>query len=226
MKTVNMARREGGCGEAKRDGLSLVACEYCDAVYRRTELVPGCCAECLRCGGRLYRQARLDHAHQLPLSLAALLLFLIANANPIVLMSLRGTRVEATLWDAVQALYMDGMAPVAALVGVTTILFPLAELLLLIYLRLALVRRRIPRGFARVLRCIQWVRPWGMIEVFMVGVLVTVVKLSVMAEVLPGVALWAFGLLVFLLALLLSFDLPTLWRQLERARAMEQGLRE
>jgi paraquat-inducible protein A len=60
-----------------------------------------------------------------------------------------------------------------------------------------------------------------MIEVFMIGVLVTVVKLSTMAQVLPGVALWSFGALVVVLAAMLSFDprdFGTTWSRRRRQR--------
>jgi paraquat-inducible protein A len=67
----------------------------------------------------------------------------------------------------------------------------------------------------RIVRGIRQTRPWGMIEVFMIGVLVTVVKLSTMAQVLPGVALWSFGALVVVLAAMLSFDPRDLWHYLE-----------
>jgi paraquat-inducible protein A len=66
------------------------------------------------------------------------------------------------------------------------------------------------------MRAIEFCRPWGMIEVFMLGVLVSLVKLSAMANVLPGVALWAFGALTMLLALVLSYDLRNLWIVIDR----------
>lgn len=49
----------------------------------------------------------------------------------------------------------------------------------------------------------------------MIGVLVTLVKLSTMARVLPGIALWSFSALVIVLAAMLSFDPRDLWRYLE-----------
>jgi paraquat-inducible protein A len=52
-----------------------------------------------------------------------------------------------------------------------------------------------------------------MIEVFMLGVLVALVKLSHLAHVLPGIALWAFGALTVLLAAILTLDLRTLWNR-------------
>lgn len=193
----------------------LVACEYCDAVYERTPISPGERALCLRCGGELYRESRRHYHRLLPLVLTALILFLISNAYPIVEMDLKGVRTQTTLLGAVQALYADQMALVAALVFATTILFPLSELLMMIYLLVPMAQHRMPAGFDRIVRGIRQTRPWGMIEVFMIGVLVTLVKLSTMARVLPGIALWSFAALVIVLAAMLSFDPRDLWRHLE-----------
>jgi len=195
----------------------LIACHHCDAVYRRTALGPGERASCLRCGGQLYRDSSKAYRRQLPLTLTALILFAISNAYPIVAMDLQGVRTETTLWGAVQALYADQQALVAFAVFATTILFPLTELLMMCYLLVPMTQHRMPAGFERIVRGICQTRPWGMIEVFMIGVLVTLVKLSTMAEVLPGVALWSFGALVVVLATLLSFDPRDLWQNLEEA---------
>lgn len=170
---------------------------------------------CLRCGGQLYRENNRAYRRLLPLLLGALILFLLSNAYPIVEMDLKGVHSQTTLLDSVQALYADNMALIAILVFITTILFPLVEMLMLLYLLIHMARRRIPANFARVVRCIQLTRPWGMIEVFMVGVLVTVAKLSAMAEVLPGIALWSFATLVVVLAVLMAFDPRELWQHLE-----------
>ncbi|MDF3838392.1 paraquat-inducible protein A [Cupriavidus basilensis] len=194
----------------------LVACEYCDAVYQRTELADGERALCLRCGGQLYRESTRAYTRLLPLVVTALILFLVSNAYPIVEMDLKGVRTETTLWGAVQALNADHMALVAMLVFGTTILFPLCEMLMMLYLLVPMARRRMPPGFERIVRGIRQTRPWGMIEVFMIGVLVTLVKLSTMAQVLPGIALWSFGALVVVLAAMLSFDPRDLWQYLEK----------
>lgn len=193
----------------------LVACEYCDAVYHRAHLEAGERAVCLRCGGELYRESRSAYRRLLPLVLTALILFLISNTYPIVEMDLKGVRTETTLLGAVAALYDDNMSLVAVLVFATTVLFPLAEMLMMCYLLVPMARRRMPAGFDRIVRGIRQTRPWGMIEVFMIGVLVTLVKLSTMARVLPGVALWSFGALVIVLAAMLAFDPRDLWDYLE-----------
>jgi len=201
----------------------LVACEYCDAVYQRAPLAPGERALCLRCGGQLYRESARTYRHLLPLVITALILFLISNAFPIVEMDLKGVRTQTTLLGAVQALYADHMSLVAALVFATTILFPLSELLMMVYLLVPMSGHRMPAGFDRIVRGIRQTRPWGMIEVFMIGVLVTLVKLSSMAQVLPGIALWSFGALVVVLAAMLSFDPRDLWHYLESPQAAEDA---
>ncbi|AZG12377.1 paraquat-inducible protein A [Cupriavidus pauculus] len=199
----------------------LVACEYCDALYERTALAPGERATCLRCGGMLYRESTRAYRRLLPLVVTALILFLVSNTYPIVEMDLKGVRTETTLWGAVMALHADQMTLVALLVFGTTILFPLSEMLMMCYLLVPMARHRMPAGFERIVRGIRQTRPWGMIEVFMIGVLVTVVKLSTMAQVIPGVALWSFGALVVVLAAMLSFDPRDLWHYLEPPGADE-----
>lgn len=193
----------------------LVACEHCDALHTRVALTPDERATCLRCGGALYRDSLRAYRRLLPLVVTALILLLISNAYPIVAMDLKGSHMETTLWSAVQALYAGDMALVAIVVFATTILFPLAELLMMCYLLVPMAQRRKPPGFDRIVRGILQTRPWGMIEVFMIGVLVTVVKLSTIAQVLPGVALWSFGALVVVLAAILCFDPRELWHHLD-----------
>ncbi len=200
----------------------LVACEYCDAVYRRMVLGPGERAQCLRCGGELYHESRRAYRRLLPLVLTALILFVVSNAYPIVEMDLQGVRTQTTLWGAVQALHADNMTLVALLVFATTIVFPLTEMLMMAYLLVPLMRGTVPPGFERIMRGIRQTRPWGMLEVFMMGVLVTLVKLSTMAQVLPGVALWSFGALVIVLATMLTYDPRDLWRHAERRQEAGQ----
>lgn len=200
----------------------LVACEYCDAVYRRLVLAAGERAQCLRCGGELYHESRRAYRRLLPLVLTALILFIVSNAYPIVEMDLQGVRTRTTLWGAVQALQADNMTLVALLVFATTIVFPLAEMLMMAYLLVPLARGSVPPGFERIMRGIRQTRPWGMLEVFMMGVLVTLVKLSTMAQVLPGIALWSFGALVIVLATMLTYDPRDLWRHAERRQEAGQ----
>lgn len=193
---------------------SLGACPECDALYRRRPLSRGETALCARCGAKLYSLSRLTPDQMLGLVTGALLVYLIANSYPIVNLKVQGLTNSATLFGSIIALWREGKEPMAVLVFATTQLFPLLDLLATLALLSAAVRykaRRRPGWFAPLLRFVLHLRPWGMVEVFMLGVLVALVKLSHLAHVLPGVALWAFGALTVLLAAILTFDLRSLW---------------
>jgi paraquat-inducible protein A len=196
----------------------LTVCDECDSVYRKLVLRPGESAICLRCGARLGRGASpAQRARQLPLTLAGLVVFAIANFCPIVTMEIQGVSNATTLWQAVVALYRQDMLPIAGAVFCTAMLFPFALLLAQFALLWPRGLSRHPAAFARLSRILASVRPWVMIEVLLLGILVAVVKLSHMADVEPGPALWAYAALTALLACVLSIDAHEHWARQEQA---------
>lgn len=205
-----------------REVPDLIACEGCDALYRKVELRRGEIAHCPRCGTELDRDDGRQRERILPLTVASLIMFFIANCFPIVEIELQGLRSQTTLFGAVLSLSAEGMSLVAMLVLATTILFPLLQLLFLLYLLLTLRSAQSPPGFRWLVHAMQNLRPWGMVEVFLLGVLVAVVKLSNMATVIPGVALWAFGVLTVLLTAVVSFNPRRFW-QMAFADGGQQG---
>ena len=190
---------------------NVIACEGCDALYSRPGLQRGEIARCPRCGSELDRHTGRQHERILPLTIASLALFAIANIFPIVEIEVRGVSSNTTLLGAVIALASEGRALVAVIVLATTILFPLLQLTVLFYLLMPARNQGPPAGFDWLVRSIQSLRPWGMIEVFLLGVLVAIVKLSSMAVIVPGPALFAFVGLTLLLTAVLSFDPRMLW---------------
>ena len=87
------------------------------------------------------------------------------------------------------------------------------------YLLLPLKFRRVAPGYTFLLRMMRMMKPWGMIEVFMLGVLVSLVKLTSSFKVIPGVALWSFGVLTLLLAAAAaSFSSRDVWARLDSIR--------
>lgn len=207
---LRCARGPGLMSAVVEDGVS--ACPECDALYVRHTLPPGMRARCVRCGTTLYRTPRRRSDQMLPVVVAALITFVIANTYPIVTLRAQGLVNEATLLASIAALWREGQEPMAALVFATTWVFPLFDLLSMLVLLLLYRRAVRPPLYARLLRLLQAFRPWGMIEVLMLGVMVSLIKLSKMADVVPGAALWAFIALTVLLAVILSYDLRVLWQ--------------
>jgi paraquat-inducible protein A len=191
--------------------MNVVICECCDAVYERAPLAPRQRARCERCGAVLYADRRLDVDAMLALTVSALLVLIVANAYPIVGMEIQGTEREVSLLGTVLVTADTGVAFVALLAALTVFLFPLIQLLLLLHLLIAVRIGHAVPGFVPVMHALRAMRPWSMVEVFMLGVLVSVVKLTSLATITPGLGIWGFALLTVLLTLLNSFHLEDLW---------------
>jgi paraquat-inducible protein A len=200
----------------------LIACHECDLLQRETVLTGGATARCRRCGATLYRSAPASVDQALAFTLAAIVLFAVANSFPVVGLSVNGTLVETTMFGAARVLYNDGVWPLAGLVFVTTLLMPLLDMAAVTYVLLPLRSGHIPRRPDIVLRVLHRVTPWGMIEVLILGMLVALVKLAHIASVVPGIALWAFGAVMLLLAAAAStFDPHDIWARIDRARSVQ-----
>lgn len=193
------------------DASSLVICEHCDAVYRRRSLACGEHALCRRCGAVLYRHQRLGINSVLALSVTGLIVMLIANLSPIFTIAVNGVTSTTTLWGAIIAAWHEHVKLVAALAAVALFVAPLFQLSMLAW-ACAFVRvGRRPPGLIQVVRSLQWLRPWSMIEVLMLGILVAVVKLQSVFTVTTDVGLWAFAVLMVLVTLVASWDTRRLW---------------
>ena len=193
---------------------ALTACHECDLLQREPVLPSGGMACCPRCNAVLFRHTPDGLDRGLAFTVGALILFVVANVFPIVGLEVQGNLHAVSLIGAVDIIWDEGMIGVASLVFLTTILIPALELSLMIYVLLPLKFGQTPQGLAPILRVLQTVRPWSMTQVFMLGVLVSLVKLAHLAHVVPGIALWSFGGLILLLtASVSSFNMHDLWNQ-------------
>jgi len=153
------------------------------------------------------------------LSLAAGILFLLANSSPIVAIEAAGARASTSLLGAVLVLLDRGVVGVAVILLVTTFAAPAVELILLAYAASALTLGRRWPGLPLCLRWLGLLHPWAMIEVFMLGVLVSLVKLAGLAHVIPGIGLWSLcGLIVVTTAAHAAFDTHDYWQRLVQFR--------
>jgi paraquat-inducible protein A len=85
----------------------------------------------------------------------------------------------------------------------------------MLYVLVPLKLNRVPRNLALVYRFIRSLQPWGMMEVFMLGILVSYVKLAKMAKIIPGLAIYSFVVLIFVLAgAAASLDPRIVWDRL------------
>jgi paraquat-inducible protein A len=136
----------------------------------------------------------------LALTLAGLVLFAIANSFPFLSFEMQGQTTETTLSTGVGSLFDQGKWEVALVVLFTSILAPGLQLTLLLTVLVPVKAGYFAPWLAQLFRLFRHLMPWGMMDVFLIGILVSVVKLTEMATIVPGVSLFAFVVLIFVLA--------------------------
>ncbi len=196
----------------------LIACHECDLVHALGAIPTGGAAHCARCGATLYRPKSDSINRTLALTLTGLVLYVIANTHSFLGFQIGAQVRETTLGTGIYQLYQQEMQTIATLVLITVVIVPAIHLLCMLYILLPLHFNRVPNHLARVLRVVIFLKPWGMMEVFLLGILVSVVKLVKMATIIPGVALFAFLALIFVLAaMMVTLDEHQIWERLEGA---------
>ncbi|MBA1202601.1 paraquat-inducible protein A [Pseudomonas capeferrum] len=175
----------------------VVVCHECDLLMRKPELSKGEKAHCPRCGYELYTQRHNVVGRSLALVLTALLLYIPANFLPIMQLHLLGQTSNDTVWSGVLGLYNADMHSIAVVVFLCSMAIPLLKLLCQLVVLLS-IRLDVNRSFGLLsYRIYHHLRDWGMLEVYLMGVLVAIVKLVDMAEVTLGLGLFCFiGLLL------------------------------
>ncbi len=126
-----------------------------------------------------------------------------------------GRAASTTVLGGVETLWQDGQEIVAVLVFFTVVLAPALQIGLMLAIVLGALRASAPRWVGTLLRHHPTTGTWSMIEVMMLGVLIALVKIADYATVIPGVALFVLGALVFVLAAMqASFDPREVWEKI------------
>lgn len=190
---------------------SLLICEHCDTVYRRRPLARGDVARCARCHAVLERHQRIGLNAMLALVATVMVVFVQANLWPIITLSLNGEQIHTRLWGIIAMMWQEHSQVVAVLAAGTLFFFPLCKMLalgwLLIYARLG---RRAP-GFRQVMVLLHYIGPWTMSEVFVLGVLVSIVKANLYFDVTPDAGVFAYAALALLITVFAGIDVRQLW---------------
>jgi len=199
---------------------TVIACPDCDLLNRLPAEATTVTLLCGRCGAVLARHKPDSIERSLALTLTALILFIVSNSFPFLAMKTGGFVQETTLLTGIRELWKQDMQGLSCLVLLTCVLVPGLQMIGLLYILAPLQWGRRPAAHAaRVFRLVQEVAPWGMMEVFMMGILVALVKLGHMATIVPGVSVFSFGGLIFVMAAAFStLDPPLLWQRLDLRR--------
>ena len=194
----------------------FIACHECDLIHKLPDIPDGGAARCLRCDATLYRPRKDSLNRTLALTIAGIILFVIANTFPFIGFNIQAQIRETTLATGIYELYQQNMGIIATLVLITVVVIPLVSLCSLLYILVPLQRNRVPKFLAPVFRLYLFLKPWGMMEIFMLGILVSGFKLIKMASIIPGLSLFAFSILILVLSTIVTtLDEHIIWEKID-----------
>jgi paraquat-inducible protein A len=195
----------------------LVGCHECDLLMLKPALAMGERANCPRCGYELFRHNHKVVKRSLALVISALLLFIPACFFPIMQINVLGQTSLDTVWSGVLSLYEAGgiLQSIAVVVFLSSMVIPFLKLMIQ-FLVLLSISLDIGRAYGLYLyRIYHQMQEWGMLEVYLMGILVSIVKLIDIAKPSLGVGLFCFiSLLLVQVWLEVTMEPHQIWEEL------------
>jgi len=199
--------------------INFDACPECDVLLNRSAPNFGENAHCPRCGYLLQRPRKQSIEKTLALSIAGLVLLIPANLMPLIGIKILGNTNDGTLWSGVVMLMNEKMWGVALLVFLSSILFPLVNIILSLLISAHLHFNKANQYLAGWMRWLQHLEEWAMLEVYMLGIIVACVKLSSLADLKFGLGLFAYAALLIITVMLSSnLDRVLFWQHIRQAQ--------
>jgi len=194
---------------------SYLSCHECDTISRVTDPHREGRFKCPNCKNLLYKNRAGMVEKVFAYNLAALILFAVTNYFPFLSFHVVGNTSHANFTTSIYYLFQDEQYMMGMAILTTTILVPLTRILLYIALFGPLYFGHLPSYATSVLKWLEALLPWGMLDVFLIGVLVSMVKLVKMGTIIPGTSLWAFMIMVFVMAAAqVAFEPHAIWEKI------------
>ncbi len=195
----------------------LFICHNCDSLQNISKVKPGNIATCRCCNNILFKNPDNDIDKPLALIIASLILFIVANIYPVMTLNIAGIEKAATLTDAALIFIERGNPGLAAIVWLSSVFIPGFIIFGLFYILISIhFNMHLPYTKPTLV----WVSrflPWGMMDVFFLGMLVSLVKLVALADILLGSGFYAFLALIFTYAAAsASLEPCLLWKHLDK----------
>lgn len=207
------------------DERKITACSGCDFLLEKQVVDIGKVGCCPRCGTVLAAPVKNSVNRTCAISLTGLLLYLPAMFFPLVSLDALGMEEHGSIIDGFTTFYHSGYPLVAIVVLLTSILLPLAKLLILFFCSFCLWVGYYPSILAFMLRTYHHLQEWGMDEVYLISIFVTLVKVYEMADISYEMGFFAFLGMVFTTVCLSSIvDLDYFWEAFEERSAIEESL--
>ncbi|MRI34839.1 paraquat-inducible protein A [Endozoicomonas sp. OPT23] len=209
-----------------RETAPLIACEECGIVVEVPVVEPGQKAVCPRCRHTLTKVSYNQFHTMMACVIASLIMLVLSLSFSFLSFSVQGLSQQIKLLHAAEILSLNQNALLGSLLFITVVVLPAIYLSTLGYLygkaaqsaKSGLKKRALHRCII-MCRWLFFIQPWLMVDVFLVGVLVSLIKIASLADVALGSSFWAFCAFAILMVKCLSMvDRFWLWNQFLQCR--------
>ncbi len=201
----------------------LTACPDCDLLLSKAETPGGHSIICPRCGKTISRRTTDSIIKALALSIAGLLMYLPAILLPLMTMKSFGFSDSANIIDSIINFYQNSYYFVSFMVLISAVIFPLVLLTAMLVISLHLYLKRYPSYLARLFRAYLHLEEWAMVEVYLLGIMVTIIKMNDSTEINYNTGIFCFtGLVLLNLTVSTVIDHDFFWQTIEDKGKMSQ----
>lgn len=199
------------------ESANRLACHECDLLLSLPELTAGHRAVCPRCGHVITRIFANSRAKLFAFATSALLFLALSLPYPFLSLTSQGNERVVTLLQSLQSLGSGDLIAMSIMLMLTTILIPSFFILGVIYVLISLQFRRPLPQTRLILKLIFMSMPWNMAEIFLVGILISFIKIVSLADVSLGLSFVAFCFfIVCLTATAMHLDKYQIWSQVNQ----------
>lgn len=187
--------------------IKVVQCDECALTINLPIVETSQKAQCPRCAFVLtaYHENAIERI--LVFSFSALIFLSLSLTFEFLSFTSNGLENKFTLINSVEVLIEHHYFSLAVIEVITIFVIPLLILFGLIYLCLALLSDRIPAKGRSILKVVLALLPWSMVEIFLIGALVSLIKILSMADIHLGLSFYAFVMFaLFMTLVVLHFD--------------------
>jgi len=196
----------------------LSACPACDLLMNDSEQVKeGYISQCPRCKQILQHPSRLSIRNNFICVFVGLVFYFPAILLPMLQFTMLGNTESMSILNCVLTLLNTGNWIIGIVVLFTIVLVPLTKMMLIIFISTRVYHKLHSHFLAVSFKWYNHLNHWGMLDIFMLSIIVSAIKLNEDAELDPGLGLYAFVILLFTSALQTQLlNKKLIWTLIER----------
>lgn len=195
---------------------NLTACPDCDLLLPQIKTPVRHSIVCPRCGKTISRRRARSITKALVLSIAGLLLYLPAITLPLITLKSFGFSDSASIIDSISNFYQSGYYFVAFMVLLSAVILPFVLLSSIFIISGQLSIKRYPPYLAKLFRSYLHLEEWAMVEVYLLGIIVTIIKMSDNTDINYHTGVFVFtGLVVLTLTIATVIDHDFFWQTID-----------